>query len=298
MTLQGRVVDELTGRSVITSLTFFVESFKPLKIVTNRNGEFTATLPMAPECKIIARAPGFDTQEDFVNIPIDKEGAPGFIEIKLTPLVKLTMTGTVLSELNSKPIEGEVRIYRNSDFIEVDTRHICGGKFEEVFTNLGWYMVDLSSPGHENLTDTLWVISCNRRVLNRDYAMKQKQISLEPISIEPETKIELRNIRFDFGMATLTPESYDELNTIFEFLIKNPNVRVEISGHTDSEGPDNYNLVLSELRAKSVTRYLILRGIPASRLIAKGYGETKPVTTNSTEIGKTQNRRVELTVLK
>jgi outer membrane protein OmpA-like peptidoglycan-associated protein len=297
MTLQGRVVDELTKRSVLTSLTFFIESFKPFKVVTNRNGEFNATLPMASECRIVARAPGFDTQEDFINIPVDKEGVPDFIEIKLTPLVKLTLTGTVLSELTSKPIEGDLHVYWNSDFIEIDSKRICDGKFEEVFTNLGWYMVDFSSPGYQNAVDTLWVISCNRKTLNKDYSLKQKQVPMESISIEPETRVELRNIQFNFGEATFTPDSYSEMNSIVEFLMKNPTIRVEIGGHTDSEGPDYYNLVLSELRAKAVTMYLKSRGVPTNQLVARGYGETKPVTTNATEFGKAQNRRVELTVL-
>jgi OOP family OmpA-OmpF porin len=71
-------------------------------------------------------------------------------------------------------------------------------------------------------------------------------------------------------------------------------VRVEVAGHTDSRGNDSYNLKLSQRRAESVRDYLISMGIESSRLTARGYGESQPVATNSTEGGRAQNRRVVL----
>jgi outer membrane protein OmpA-like peptidoglycan-associated protein len=82
------------------------------------------------------------------------------------------------------------------------------------------------------------------------------------------------------------------------FLNKNPALQVEVAGHTDSKGPDDYNLFLSQARAQAVLNYLAEKGIDKNQLIAKGYGETKPVDTNKTLAGQEKNRRVELIVLK
>jgi len=85
---------------------------------------------------------------------------------------------------------------------------------------------------------------------------------------------------------------------VFNSLEAYPNVRVEISGHTDNQGGDDYILVLSDKRAKAVMSYLINRGISADRLVAKGYGKTRPVASNNTAEGRAQNRRVEITPLR
>ena len=77
-----------------------------------------------------------------------------------------------------------------------------------------------------------------------------------------------------------------------------PDAIVEISGHTDSQGDDDYNKKLSERRANAVVEYLVKRGIASDRLKATGFGETKSVSTNDTEEGRANNRRVEMTVRK
>jgi outer membrane protein OmpA-like peptidoglycan-associated protein len=78
---------------------------------------------------------------------------------------------------------------------------------------------------------------------------------------------------------------------------KNPHLKVEISAHTDNVGSDVYNLKLSDRRAQSVVRYLTEKGANASNLIAKGYGESKPLVANDTDENKAKNRRVEMSIL-
>jgi outer membrane protein OmpA-like peptidoglycan-associated protein len=80
-------------------------------------------------------------------------------------------------------------------------------------------------------------------------------------------------------------------------LNENPSLKIEISGHTDNVGKPADNLLLSNNRAKAVVNYLISKNIPASRLIANGFGETKPVADNRTEEGKALNRRTEMKVV-
>ncbi|GAI92973.1 unnamed protein product, partial [marine sediment metagenome] len=107
----------------------------------------------------------------------------------------------------------------------------------------------------------------------------------------------LRGIYFDTGKATIRHESYPVLDDALRVLQANPNVIVEIAGHTDSVGSDTYNMRLSDARANSVRTYLISRGIPPNRLIARGYGESMPIAGNTTRNGRQMNRRIEFRVL-
>ncbi|MGM0580251.1 MAG: OmpA family protein [Bacteroidota bacterium] len=107
----------------------------------------------------------------------------------------------------------------------------------------------------------------------------------------------LRNIFFEFGKATFTSESYEELNKMVSFMEANPQVNVEIAGHTDNVGSEAVNKKLSQQRANKVVDYLTGKGIDRRRLDAKGYGEERPIVSNDDEVmGREINRRVEFIV--
>lgn len=120
-------------------------------------------------------------------------------------------------------------------------------------------------------------------------------IPLEPI--EPGAAIVLKNIFFASNQTTLDPNSQTELNLVIRLMQDNPTLRIMISGHTDNTGNKSDNLKLSLGRAQAVTTYLTSQGIAASRLVAKGFGDSKPVAPNDSEQGKSLNRRTELNVL-
>jgi OOP family OmpA-OmpF porin len=112
-----------------------------------------------------------------------------------------------------------------------------------------------------------------------------------------EKKIEIKQtIYFDFNKATIKPVSFPLLNEVAQALADNPKIKVEIGGHTDSVGDDNFNLKLSQSRADAVRLYLVKRGIDFARLTTKGYGETVPIADNRTADGRAQNRRVEFVI--
>lgn len=113
------------------------------------------------------------------------------------------------------------------------------------------------------------------------------------VEIEP---IVLNNIFFETGSASLLPESDIEISRLAENLKINNTLKIEIHGHTDNVGSDADNLILSEERAKSVKDALIKKGILASRISSKGFGEMKPVDSNETESGRKNNRRTEFVV--
>lgn len=120
------------------------------------------------------------------------------------------------------------------------------------------------------------------------------EIKLQPV--KTGNSMVLRNLYFEFDSYEFLPESLPELEKLFAFLNENPALSVEIGGHTDNTGSSAYNQALSEKRAEAVVKYLVEKGIPASKMSFKGYGFSKPVAPNDTEEGKQQNRRTEITV--
>ena len=120
-------------------------------------------------------------------------------------------------------------------------------------------------------------------------------VPLQPI--EAGASVVLKNIFFGNNETKLQPESEAELNKIISLLNENPNMKVQISGHTDNVGKKEANQLLSLNRAKSVVNYLIGKGININRLLPKGFGDTKPVASNDTDEGKSLNRRTEINIV-
>lgn len=123
----------------------------------------------------------------------------------------------------------------------------------------------------------------------------QKDIPLKPI--EAEAAIVLRNLFFETGKYDIQPQSEVELDKVVQLLQENPTVKIQIEGYTDNVGSATDNQKLSTARAYAVVNYLVTKGIKGARLLAKGFGEAKPVADNTTEDGRAQNRRTELRVL-
>jgi OOP family OmpA-OmpF porin len=116
--------------------------------------------------------------------------------------------------------------------------------------------------------------------------------------VEIKQTLTLSGVNFKTASAELLEESFYVLEKVFNSLEAFPNVRVEIAGHTDNQGGDSYNLALSNDRAKSVMNFLVMRGISADRITARGYGKTRPVASNGTPEGRAKNRRVEVIPIK
>ncbi len=111
-----------------------------------------------------------------------------------------------------------------------------------------------------------------------------------------DTRAELTGVTFKAGSAELVPSSLKTLDAAIKGLKLNPKAKVEVQGHTSSDGSDELNQKLSEDRANSVRDYMISKGIAADRLTAVGYGPSQPKADNSTEAGRKANRRIELVV--
>jgi outer membrane protein OmpA-like peptidoglycan-associated protein len=154
------------------------------------------------------------------------------------------------------------------------------------FTN---YAINVNKKGYLFYSDHLAI----KGIQSSSY---HKEIPLDKIKVG---KIAiLKNVFFDTDSYELKDESIVELNKVIAFLKENPNVRVELRGHTDSDAPADYNITLSDNRTKSVRNYLIQKGgVDPNRITSKGYGEAQPIDTNETPEGKANNRRTEIKII-
>jgi outer membrane protein OmpA-like peptidoglycan-associated protein len=164
------------------------------------------------------------------------------------------------------------------------------GNFKVELPEPGTYKLYVAVPSYMAKNDT-----ANVYVPTSEMVF-EKNIPLDPIEVG--ASVRLNEIYFDFNKATLRSESFPELKRVIDFMNFNKSVVVELSGHTDNWGSDDYNQDLSQRRAESVVNYLIKHGVDAKRLEAKGYGETVPSVPNDTDENRQYNRRVQFTILK
>jgi outer membrane protein OmpA-like peptidoglycan-associated protein len=153
----------------------------------------------------------------------------------------------------------------------------------------GIYGVEINATGYLYFLDILDLVGqSGDEKLTQDFYLQK---------IEVGAKVVLENIYFQTGKAVLRPESYDALDQVFRFLENNPDMKLEISGHTDNTGTLRINQKLSRDRAKAVVDYLVGGGIPETMLVYEGYADTQAVDTNDNAEGRKKNRRVEFKVL-
>jgi len=108
--------------------------------------------------------------------------------------------------------------------------------------------------------------------------------------------VNISDVLFDFNQYTLKPGAREKLAKVSGILLAYPGLKVQLEGHTDSIGSDDYNMKLSQNRAEAVSQYLVSQGVPATSLTAIGLGKGNPVASNDTDAGRQQNRRVEMVV--
>ena len=133
--------------------------------------------------------------------------------------------------------------------------------------------------------------------LNNESFLEPLLVTIELERISKDKVVVLNNTFYGFDSSEISPESFGEINRVYNLLIDNPSMKIEVSGHTDNIGSEEHNLQLSDKRAKSVYNYLVKKGVKAERLIWKGYGSSKPIAENDTVDGQKKNRRTEIKVL-
>ncbi len=223
-------------------------------------------------------------------------GAGDIFKIRLPesarPRPVVLVRGRVLNKKTGEPIEADIAYEDLASGRELGIARSTPttGAFKIVLPAGARYGFRASADGYISVNENLDLTSIV------EYTEVSRDLYLVPI--EAGSVAQLNNIFFDYDKWDLRPESRFELDRFVEVLNKNPTLKIEIAGHTDSIGSDNYNLRLSDRRAKSVRDYLVNNGrIAAERMSSQGYGEKRPVATNSTDEGRQLNRRVEIVIL-
>lgn len=222
--------------------------------------------------------------------PVKSVHAAEAVEIASNPLTILK--GTITDAKTQKPLEATIELIDNTknQVIATFKSNSATGKYTVMLPSGKNYGIVVKA------TDYLFHSENFDIPQATGYQEIIKDIALQSISVG--SKIVLKNIFFDFDKSTLRPESTNELERLAKLLNDIPSLKIEISSHTDSKGSDEYNQRLSQSRSETVVNYLINeKKIAKDRLVAKGYGETKPIATNDTDEGRQQNRRSEFEIL-
>jgi outer membrane protein OmpA-like peptidoglycan-associated protein/outer membrane protein assembly factor BamB len=205
---------------------------------------------------------------------------------------KAKITGELRDRDTGAPLDGSVEATTELDSGEVVKKkeEVSGGKFEVEVPKEGKTDLVFSSPGYTFKTITL----PDEKAID-DLSLQPLELSLSRVKKGERLKVE--SIHFKTESANLEPGSLSTLNTLLDMLRQNPNVKIEIEGHTDSTGTSAFNQKLSVLRAESVADWLIRNGISSTRMKTRGYGDTRPVADNKTPEGRRKNRRTEILIV-
>lgn len=151
------------------------------------------------------------------------------------------------------------------------------------------YHLTVSAEGYMSTEEKIVVSQTNAPSL-------QKYYLLTPLKVG--TTVNLKNVLFEKGTPNLLTDSYGELNSVAKMMMDNPNINIELQGHTDNQGSGRLNLELSQKRVDVVKAYLVEKGIESLRITGKGFGGTRPIASNASEATRKLNRRVEFTIVK
>lgn len=249
-----------------------------------------------------------NTYEDEIGLVIDNLGKTAYyssniendsrniyyfkIPKKLQPNPVSYISGRILNKETLMPLKANIQLLslKTSDTI----------MFLSSNANTGEYLLCLPTGANYALNTNKFGYLFH----SENFSLSDENTYREPYKldilltpIKPGETIVLNNIFFESNSFELKTESTVELKNLELFLIKNPNIKIEIGGYTDNEGATAYNQELSEKRAKAVYEYLSAKKLHPERISYKGYGESNPIATNKTELGRSKNRRTELKIL-
>lgn len=208
---------------------------------------------------------------------------------KVIPEVKTFVSGFVYNAKTEEPIAATIRYSLPNKATEEIVTSPDDGLYEFEVLGGGPYSFEISAKGYMTSNDSLEVYKQETDTLfDQNFYLRPLEVGLT---------VRLDKIYFDFDKTSLRDDSFSELNKVVKMLEDNPDIKIEIAGHTDNKGSDIYNKNLSQGRAEAVRSYLLSKWISDKRVIATGYGEEMPEVTNDTDEGRQTNRRVEFKVI-
>jgi outer membrane protein OmpA-like peptidoglycan-associated protein len=265
-----------------------------------KDGTCTATLVKSGAAASSAPAPGAPAAAGSATTgaPADTRGVVDDVQVDC-PLEALPRVGRVFGKVrdadsNAPVPNAQVRLTDAAGTVLNLSADAAGGfRFEAVQPGVSslaadadGYMTQVQPVDVKPRLDNSSDVALRHRPKNPDVAVTAKEITIK------------RQVQFATDSATILGESTALLTEIADVFIRNPRIRkVEVQGHTDSEGPDDHNQTLSEERANAVRTWLVEHGVAGDRMTARGYGEKKPLVPNVTAQNRARNRRVQFIIL-
>jgi len=282
--VSGRVTNAITGDG-IDAVISIIGTKLPSIVSDPKTGVYNVEVEPG-KLRVVASKDGYNGDSKEVEV---RTGRSTTVDFALNPKpAESILTGKVIDKWSGRELKG-IQISLSPAKKE-DSKLT---KKAVSTDSVGFYRIGSISPGTYIVTATI-----------KDYIPQSFPVFVKPnetaiLNFELLAEIiSLQGVHFELNKSTLLVDSYFILDKVVDFLLDNPDIKVEVAGHTCSIGSDEYNMKLSQMRSESVRQYLIAHGIKPDRITAKGYGETKPVASNETESGRILNRRTELRILK
>lgn len=288
--LYGAVYAKSSKKPLFSNLTIHSQRFGENTTISQEEmGDYSTTLPDVGKYRITVEAEDYYKHTEVIEVP-DGESPIRFqkdfyLDAKQYPIF---LKGILFNSNTQEQVVGGTQLTSPSGLV-IDLKTDDLGRYKTKLDEPGLYKLYTAVPGYMASNDTTTVY-----IPSSDFDFR-KDIFLTPIEVG--ASVRLNEIYFDSDESTLRPQSRAELDRVKEFMTFNQNIKVEISGHTDDQGSHSYNESLSQRRAQAVVNYLVQNNVNRQRLVAKGYGEVRPVVDNNSEENRQYNRRVEFTIL-
>lgn len=291
ITLTVNIYDSEIFEPLVSNIKVLnAQTKQPVNAVINakKTGTQEIRLPLGPEYMIIAEANMHEADTLIFNTNLVVQFLEFEREMELHPL-KREIEFAVSDMVSKEDVDVQIVIQNQdrNETIVVNPKDVVDGKYKIKMREGDRYEINVKSPKGYAYYKTSVDLK----------ETEIKTLDVELIPLKADTKITINDITFENNSADLNESSFSELNRLMELMTDNPDILVEMSAHTDDKGSDLYNNKLSEKRARSVVDYLVGKGIPETRMVAKGYGETQPIVPNTSDENRARNRRVELKIL-
>lgn len=244
-------------------------------LVNGAGSEYYFTIDANAKDLFYAHSKGGDLDNlDLFSFPLPMEAKPN---------ATATLSGVVVDSVSGKPVGGIVSVIDLDNGVEIAPKFIRpNGSFEFELIDNNNYLLIIQSDEFFRIEETFY--------LEGDTEIRK---SAQPIS----SRLQFSKIEFENGKAALRSEMFEDLDKIINFLLDNPDFKIKISGHTDSDGREEFNLDLSQQRANSIKEYITYFGnVAENRVEAIGFGSSKPIVEEVSEADKAMNRRVEFEI--
>ncbi len=276
------VFDEEFYFPINANISLYDSDFNFLETIEITQGEQT-NIALGKELNIIFNSENYFS--DTLNLPFDEEVIFDFFDFDIELTRTLKDVSLSFADESGNNLGLEITVY-NVTRNEKTKRQVKDGKVTLQLRDGEVYEISTSAEGYSYYSAEL--------DLSEEQELSEMKATLQSVE---NISLVLDNITFELNSYELNSVSYEELDKLINYLSENEKYKVEISAHTDNAGGDKYNLQLSNLRANSVLQYLQDKAINQERLIAIGYGESKPIVPNDTEENMAKNRRVEFKIL-